>query len=86
MEKKTRAPRKPKAKIEAHLTEEQVMVGSPEVMAIEKLDVSPSEMHINPQPKTEDVELFYSYKCIECGNIQKVRQCKRCGGNITRRL
>lgn len=26
------------------------------------------------------------YKCIECGNINETKQCKRCGGSISRKL
>lgn len=26
------------------------------------------------------------YKCIECGQVNESKQCKRCGGSISRKL
>jgi len=27
-----------------------------------------------------------SYKCLECGNVNEERSCKKCGGSILRKV
>jgi recombinational DNA repair protein RecR len=53
--------------------------------------VTPEEVAENPivlgeysaavEPAGQDL-----YKCIECGKVNESKQCKRCGGSISRKL
>jgi hypothetical protein len=82
MEKKVTRGRKPKVQISQPIINEELVN--------EVVQESVQEVVQEPlAPKTqleESVEMFHSYKCIECGSVQKTRRCKRCGGHLTRRV
>lgn len=82
MEKKTTRGRKPKVQVDHTILNEEIANEVVELSYEVVVDQQPEAT----QTQNEESESFYSYKCIECGNVQKVRQCKRCGGHITRRL
>jgi len=82
MEKKVTRGRKPKVQVSQELINEQLVQE-----AVEQVQEVVAEPVAVAQTQAEEsVEMFHSYKCIECGNIQKTRQCKRCGGHLTRRV
>ena len=83
MEKKVTRGRKPKVQISQPLINEELVN---EIVQEEVQEEVVEQPAVAQTPKEESAEMFHSYRCIECGNIQKTRQCKRCGGHITRRI
>ena len=81
MEKKPRG-RRPKVQVDHSIVNEEIANEVVEQVVEEVVAPRPEA----PQTPSEESESFYSYKCIECGNVPKTRQCKRCSGHITRRL
>lgn len=41
---------------------------------------------IAPQTTQKQEEKAVRYKCSECGNVQGVKRCLRCGGHIVREV
>lgn len=45
-----------------------------------------SQESITPQTTQKQEEKAVRYKCSECGNVQGVKRCLRCGGHIVREV
>ena len=45
-----------------------------------------SQESIAPQTTKKQEEKAVRYKCSECGNVQGVKRCLRCGGHILREV
>ena len=41
---------------------------------------------VAPQTTKKEEEKTVRYKCSECGNVQGVKRCLRCGGHILREV
>lgn len=41
---------------------------------------------IAPQTTQKQEEKAVRYKCSECGNVQGVKRCLRCGGHLVREV
>ena len=77
MEKKVTRARKPKVQVEQPIVNEEIVneiveFGSPEPEA--------------PQTPKQEVEEkpAYMYKCMECGQVNLVKRCKRCSSGLVR--
>jgi predicted RNA-binding Zn-ribbon protein involved in translation (DUF1610 family) len=54
-----------------------------------KVEVQAEEVvqeSIAPQTTQKQEEKAVRYKCSECGNVQGVKRCLRCGGHIVREV
>ena len=77
MEKKVTRGRKPKVQVDQSIVNEEIVneiveLGSPELEA--------------PQTPQQEVEEkpAYMYKCMECGQVNLVKRCKRCSSGLVR--
>jgi predicted RNA-binding Zn-ribbon protein involved in translation (DUF1610 family) len=54
-----------------------------------KVEVQAEEVvqeSVAPQTTQKQEEKAVRYKCSECGNVQGVKRCLRCGGHIVREV
>ena len=79
MEQKQRRGRKPQVKLEQSLVNEEI---------VNEVVQDSVQIEQEPAPQTPQQEVSdkpaYMYKCIECGQVNLVKRCKRCSGSILR--
>lgn len=69
-ENQTPKPRKPRKK----------KVAAPQI------EEAVAQESVTPQTTQKQEEKAVRYKCSECGNVQGVKRCLRCGGHILREV
>lgn len=77
MEKKVTRGRKPKVQVEQSIVNEEI------VNEIVELGSPQPEAPQTPQQEVAEAPA-YMYKCMECGQVNLVKRCKRCSSGLVR--
>jgi translation initiation factor 2 beta subunit (eIF-2beta)/eIF-5 len=82
MEKKVTRGRKPKVQVEQSIVNEEIVNEIVE-QAVEEVVVPQPEAPQTPKQGVEE-KPAYMYKCMECGQVNLVKRCKRCSSGLVR--
>ena len=82
MEKKVTRGRKPKVQVDHSIINEEIANEIVEQVVEEVVVPQPKA----PQTTKQEVEEkpAYMYKCMECGQVNLVKRCKRCSSGLVR--